>query len=143
MAAEIKFVIPGQPVGKGRPKVSTRGGKYARMYTPEKTASYEGLVAYAAQQAMQGRPLLTGAVSIEMDIGLQIPASWSGKRRSQAAQGIVHATKKPDSDNVIKAVFDGLNGVLWADDVQVVKLLAHKRYAETPGVSVLVCEISA
>lgn len=140
--AAITFTIPGQPVGKGRPRVSTRGGKFARLYTPEKTANYEGLVAHAAQQAMQGRPLLTGAVYVELDICVQIPASWSGKRQAQAAQGGVAATKKPDADNVIKAVLDGLNGVMWADDVQVVRLLAHKRYAEVPGVRVVVRELA-
>lgn len=41
---EVQFVVPGQPVGKGRPKAARRG-KQIVMYTPEKTASYESLVA--------------------------------------------------------------------------------------------------
>ena len=49
MSKVIKFSVPGAPVGKGRPKISSRGGKFARMYTPEKTASYENLVALAAE----------------------------------------------------------------------------------------------
>ncbi|UGA38203.1 RusA family crossover junction endodeoxyribonuclease [Chromobacterium haemolyticum] len=51
----ISFFVPGAPVGKGRPKVSSRGGKFARMYTPEKTANYESLIALAAQEAGNGR----------------------------------------------------------------------------------------
>lgn len=39
-----------------------------------------------------------------------------------------------------KAIFDGMNGVVWKDDVQVVEVRKRKRYAETPGVVVIVKE---
>ena len=48
LTSVVRFKVPGTPVGKGRPRVSTRGGKFAKMYTPEKTAYYESLVALAA-----------------------------------------------------------------------------------------------
>jgi len=32
MTVAIYFVVPGQPVGKGRPRASSQGG-YVRMYT--------------------------------------------------------------------------------------------------------------
>jgi Holliday junction resolvase RusA-like endonuclease len=53
-----------------------------------------------------------------------------------ALAGEVLPTTKPDADNVVKAVFDGLNGVLWRDDVLVVDLRVRKRYAATPCVRV-------
>jgi len=37
---------------------------------------------------------------------------------------------------VIKAVYDGCNGVLWRDDVQVVDGRQRKRYSATPGLRV-------
>ncbi len=138
MSNVIKFTVPGAPVGKGRPKVSTRGGKFAKMYTPEKTANYETLVALAAQQAMVGRTLLAGPVEVQMAILLPIPASWSKKKQAAALAGQVYPTKKPDADNVVKAIFDGINGVVWNDDVQACDIVVRKRYAETPGVQVLV-----
>ena len=138
MSNVIKFTVPGAPVGKGRPKVSTRGGKFAKMYTPEKTANYETLVALAAQQAMVGRTLLAGPVEVQMAILLPIPASWSKKKQAAAIAGQVYPTKKPDADNVVKAIFDGINGVVWNDDVQACDIVVRKRYAETPGVQVLV-----
>lgn len=138
MSNVIKFTVPGAPVGKGRPKVSTRGGKFAKMYTPEKTANYETLVALAAQQAMVGRALLSGPVEVQMAILLPIPASWSKKKQAAAIAGQVYPTKKPDADNVVKAIFDGINGVVWNDDVQACDIVVRKRYAETPGVQVLV-----
>jgi Holliday junction resolvase RusA-like endonuclease len=131
----ITFHIPGQPVGKGRARVSRRGG-FARLYTPEKTVSYEGLVALAGQQAMAGRPVIESAVSVVLRIAVQVPASWSNKKQAAALIGEVHPTTKPDIDNVEKAIFDGLNGVVWKDDVQVVQVVKSKRYGATPGVEV-------
>ncbi len=137
---QIIFTVPGNPVGKGRHKTARRG-KFITMYTPEKTASYESLVAHAAHVAMAGRSLIAGAVSVELDIRISIPASWSGKRKGMAQRGEIAATKKPDIDNVEKAIFDGLNGVVWKDDVQAVHVSKRKRYAETPGVVVIVREL--
>ena len=137
---EIVFTVPGQPVAKGRPKAARRG-KFITMYTPEKTANYESLVAHIAHLAMSGRTLINGPVSVDLDIRLQIPHSWSKKKQCAAAEGIIAATKKPDADNVEKILFDGMNGVVWNDDVQVVKVTKRKRYAETPGVVVIVREL--
>lgn len=137
----LKFTVPGAPIGKGRPRVTTRGGKFATMYTPEKTVNYEGLVAHSAKVAMAGMPLMDGPASVRLDIVCQVPASWSQKKRAQALAGQVYPTTKPDIDNVEKAIFDGLNGVVWRDDVQVVDVAKRKRYGDTPGVSVTIIPI--
>jgi Holliday junction resolvase RusA-like endonuclease len=137
----LKFTVPGTPVGKGRPRVTTRGGKFASMYTPEKTVNYEGLVAHSAKVAMNGRPLFDGPAAVTLEILCQVPASWSQKKRAQALAGQVYPTTKPDIDNVEKAIFDGLNGVVWRDDVQVVDVSKRKRYADTPGVWVTIIPI--
>lgn len=131
----IAFTVPGQPQGKGRPRIG-KIGQHARMFTPAKTVAYEGLIAHAAQLAMAGRPMLDGPVEVSLAIECQVPASWSQKKQRQALAGEVMPTTKPDVDNVVKAVFDGLNGVLWRDDVQVVSLRLRKRYAATPCVRV-------
>jgi len=131
----IAFTIPGPAVGKQRPKIVKIGG-FSRMATPQKTVSYEGLVAHVAQRAMAGRPLIEGAVGCNLFIDCQVPASWSQKKQRQALAGEILPTVKPDKDNVIKAVYDGLNGVVWRDDVQVVDGRQRKRYAATPGVRV-------
>lgn len=138
----ISFFVPGAPVGKGRPKVSSRGGKFAQMYTPEKTASYESLIALAAQEAMDGNPLIAGPADVEISMFLPVPTSWSKKKQAAALQGQVYPTKKPDADNVIKAIFDGINGVVWVDDVQACDIVVRKRYADKPGVEVTVREIA-
>lgn len=131
----ITFTVPGQPVGKGRPRIG-KIGQHARMFTPEKTANYEGLIAHAGHQAMAGRAPILGPVSVVLDIRVQVPASWSKRKQAEALANRVHPTTKPDIDNVEKAIFDGLNGVAWKDDVQVVDVVKRKRYSETPGVTV-------
>lgn len=131
----IAFVVPGQAVGKQRPKIVKIGG-FSRMATPQKTVSYEGLVAHTAQVAMEGRPMFDAAVAVNLRIDCQVPASWSARKQRQALLGELYPATKPDIDNVIKAVFDGLNGVLWRDDVLVVDCQVRKRYAATPGVRV-------
>lgn len=141
MTNELQFTVPGEPVGKGRARAAKRG-KFITMYTPEKTANYEGLIAHSAMVAMAGRDLLTEAAEVELDIRVSIPKSMSKKNRKLAIDGLIVPTKKPDIDNVEKAIFDGMNGVVWKDDVQVVQVKKRKRYAETPGVVVIVRELN-
>lgn len=111
------------------------------MFTPEKTVSYEGLVGWTAAQAMAGRPLVLGPVAAEVHIAVDVPASWSKVKQARALAGREWPTTKPDMDNVVKAIFDAINGVVWKDDVQVVHLVCTKGYASAPGVVVEVREI--
>lgn len=129
----IAFTVPGVPVGKGRPRMGA-----GRMYTPGKTVAYEGLIAHAAQQAMGSAAPVEFACQVQMIITIPVPASWSKKKQTAALAGQVMPTKKPDTDNVVKAVFDGMNGVVWRDDVQAVDLFVRKRYGALPGVQVRV-----
>lgn len=139
-AVPIRFTVPGQPQGKGRPRVGMIAGN-ARMFTPSKTVAYEGFIGLQAQIAMAGHDLVEGPVLVRMFIAHQVPTSWSQKKQRQALEGLVFPTSKPDVDNVVKAVFDGLNGVVWRDDVQVVDLQLTKRYSSQPRVEVEVVPI--
>lgn len=137
-----QFSIPGEPVAKGRPRMSSRNG-FARAYTPQKTIAFEGRVGFAGSQAMAGEPPVEGALCLSVDVRLPIPASWSRKRQEEAALGRIRPTSRPDVDNFIKGVADGLNGIVWKDDSQVVELRATKFYSLTPRVDVLVTRIAA
>lgn len=140
LSGAVAFTVPGEPHGKGRHRSCIRGGRIA-TYTPQKTERYENLIAVVAKLAMGRRPPFGGACAVELDIFVSVPASWSIKKRAMALGGGLHPTKKPDVDNVEKAVFDGMNGIVWRDDVQVVDVVKRKRYSETPGVYVRVMEI--
>lgn len=126
----IAFVIPGTPVGKGRPKFARRGA-FVTTYTPEKTASYENLVKVKAEEAMRGRTIIDGAVAVQICLFVTPPASWSLKKQRAALEHVTMPTSKPDVDNVIKGVFDAMNEIVFRDDKQVVDLSVQKRYAET------------
>ncbi|MHB0820111.1 RusA family crossover junction endodeoxyribonuclease [Stutzerimonas stutzeri] len=131
----IVFTVPGEPQGKGRPRIG-RVGAHARMFTPAKTVAYEGLVALAAQEAMAGRGLITGPVLIELEILHGVPQSMSKKRKALALAGEIKPMRKPDTDNVLKAICDACNGVVWRDDVQNTDGMYRRRYAEVPCVRV-------
>lgn len=46
-----------------------------------------------------------------------------------AAQGWLRCTVRPDLDNLVKLVLDALNGVAYADDSQIVRIHAFKKYS--------------
>jgi Holliday junction resolvase RusA-like endonuclease len=133
----IQFTIPGDPVAKGRARATMVQGR-ARMYTPDKTASYEGKVAYLAKQAMAGAAPLTGPVALTIRAVFAIPASWTKKRLSAQAIKPEWVTKKPDLDNCEKVVCDSLNGVCYLDDSQVASMQSIKVYGAVPCVEVTV-----
>lgn len=133
----ITFTVPGEPVAKGRPRATTIGG-HARMYTPAKTAAYEQLVAVYAKAAMKNAPLLEHPVRLHLGIYCKVPGSWSKKRRAAALGGMERPAKAPDIDNIVKALADGMNGIVYVDDSQIVELACSKHYAIEPYVSVSV-----
>lgn len=139
----VRFEVPGEPQGKGRDRVGRGPGGHARMFTPAKTVAYEGLIALAAQHAMQGKPMMQGACAVLIDAYCSVPASWSKKKRAAALAGDLYPTSKPDVDNIAKAVGDGANGVVWADDKQIADLRIRRRYAAVPMLAVDVMDLSA
>lgn len=131
----VSFVVPGEPQGKGRARIG-KVGNFARMYTPAKTVAYEGLVALAAQDVMQGRALIEGPVMIELRIVHGVPKSKSKKWKAEALAGLQPCLKKPDADNVLKAICDACNGVVFKDDVQATDGSFRRRWGDIPGVHV-------
>lgn len=127
----IEFTVPGQPVPKGRPKFARRGS-FVQAYTPEKTASYENLVKVHAAQAMQGTAPMSGPLALMLTLFVQIPKSTTKRDRARISAGTFHPTKKPDLDNVLKAVTDAMNGIVYEDDAQIVRITTMKRYGDTP-----------
>jgi len=138
--SRVEFIYYGIPTGKGRARVSTRGG-FARAYTPKKTQEAEQNL---QAQAAQYRPekLMEDAIRVGMNIYVPIPASWSKKKRMMAYGGKLLPTTKPDIDNIIKLVFDAFNGIIWVDDKQVCELDVLKFYGETPRIEFIIQEIN-
>lgn len=133
MTPTVIITVPGVPVPKGRPRFST-AGRFPRAYTPKKTADYESLVRACAAVEMGSRALLEGPLVVNVSAHLPIPQSWSRKKREAA----IYPIGKPDSDNFLKAACDSLNGVVYADDSQIVDARVVKLYSDKPHLTITV-----
>ena len=131
----ITFTIPGAPRGKGRPRYTGRGG-FPRAYTDAKTRAYEQQVKEAYQRA--GGPQYSGPVAVSITAIFEPPASLSQKKRTEMIGR--YCGKKPDLDNIIKAILDGVNGVAFEDDTAVVVVTAQKIFGETAKAEVTISE---
>ena len=144
---DIRFVIPGEPKGKGRHRSRIAkmgdGKQFIANYAPKATVEYENLVRMAASRAMAGRAPSDRPVLVELVATCSVPASWSKKKQHAALMGEVMPTGKPDLDNVEKAVMDGMNKIVFRDDAQACRVAKGKQYGPTPGVFVRVVELHA
>ena len=120
----------GNPRGQERPRF---GG---RAYKTAEAKAYENGIAIAYRLAVRNMKPLEGPLSVNILAGYPIPASATKAQRAAMLRGEQLPTKKPDIDNVVKAILDALNGEAWADDKQVVSVTAKKVYAEHPGLIV-------
>lgn len=108
-----EFKIYGRAVPQARPRFAFGG-----VYQPRGSAEYQQRVKQAARDAMGENAPLNCAVAIMLEEIRQhkIKRGW--------------ASVRPDLDNIIKALLDGMNGVIYQDDGQVCAIVAIKRYAD-------------
>ena len=137
---QIHFQVEGDPKGKGRPRFS-RFGKFTRVYTDKQTLDYETLIKSFAAEAMGSTDPLETPVSVFLYIRHPVPQSYSKKRTEACLSGLEQPCKKPDIDNIAKTYLDGMNGVVFLDDTQVVDLHVKKVYSAVAGVNVMVMEV--
>jgi Holliday junction resolvase RusA-like endonuclease len=137
--APITVIVSGEPVAKGRARMTRKGF----AYTPAATRKYEAHARLAAQLAMDGRPPLDMPVRIELLVELPVPASWSKRKAESAIAGSVRPTSRPDVDNYVKSILDAINTIVVADDAQVVDLRAVKKFGITPKMVATIFPIDA
>lgn len=118
----ISFSAEGTPVPQGSMKHIGNG----RMIHSRATelATWRALVALAAKQA--GCKPIDSPIIISMRFRLKRPKTV--KRD--------HPTVPPDLDKLVRGVNDGLTGVAFTDDSQIVQLTASKIYSEHTGVDI-------
>ncbi len=135
----MDFTIYIEPKPKLRPRFFARGN-FRGTYTPKKTKDYEQELALKCLPYKPPVPL-SSALKVTLTFGMPIPKSFSKKKRQAIVDGILHHTKKPDLDNLIKAVCDSLNGIFFEDDKQIVSLSADKFYNDTPFIRIQILEV--
>jgi Holliday junction resolvase RusA-like endonuclease len=86
------------------------------------------------------RNAFAASLAVEMTFYMPIPASTSNKRLNRLLWGLAekeHNTK-PDLSNLIKMYEDAGNGIIFADDKQIVDITAKKRYSLNPRTEITV-----
>jgi len=107
------FTLPLKPKAKGRP----RTGKWG-VYTDKATKEYEEAVKDAYIKA-EGH---------KFEGPVQLTASFYSDKICITIRSIdATSSLRGDLDNYIKSIMDGLNGVAYEDDKQVLNIKAYKR----------------
>ena len=142
----IRICVPAVPIAQPRPRaramVGGDGTTRATVYQPKKHPSteFKSTVRMAAQKVYTGPPL-TGALRVDCEFVFPRTRAQIWKRKPMPR---MHHVKKPDRDNLDKAVCDALTGLLWVDDCQVCDGRVQKWIAsgdEQPHVTITVTPI--
>lgn len=112
------FVIMGIPKAQGRPRFA-RMGKFVKTYDPKESRVYKDNV---AAQVVAQKPKYIENDAIRIAVTFFLPRPKSLKK------SITEHVKKPDIDNLVKALLDSLKGIVWRDDSQIVYMSANKVY---------------
>ena len=135
---KVKFTVPGEPRGKGRPRFTGIGRK---PITPKGTVEYENLVRVEYERQCLGKRFADDAqLDMRITAYYTIPRSDSKRKQIAKSEHKIRPTKKPDMDNVVKAIADSLNGIAYRDDTQIVDCQIRKFYGEVPCVVVTIQE---
>ena len=103
----MKFIVEVEPLPQPRPRFSRYGG----VYFPKAFQEYKATISKAAVLAMQGLEPMTG----ELKAVLKFYRKY--KRISR---------RYGDCDNLSKAVLDACNGIVYADDSQIISVVSTK-----------------
>src|SRR3990167_6406227 len=135
----LTIILLGKLRGKQRPRVLRSG----IAYTPKETVNYETALRLEAAAAMLKRRQkpYQGALKVTVNAFLPIAKSWSKKKQAAARANLIRPMCKPDTDNILK-MLDGLNGIVWRDDAQIVDEEVSKWYSDQPRLVVSVWELA-
>jgi crossover junction endodeoxyribonuclease RusA len=137
----ITINVPSVPVAQPRPRAAIRG-RHARVYNAAGPVdAFKACVRLAAKQAFSGAPY---PGPLRVDAEFVFPRTKGETWKTKPMPRMRHA-KKPDRDNLDKAVLDALSGLLWIDDAQVCDGCITKWIAsgdEQPGVTIIVTPLA-
>lgn len=121
-----EFEVPGKVIGKGRPRLNSYTGI---VYTPTKTKDYESLVEQYFLLKYPRFKILEGRIKVSIIAYFSIPKATKKSDINEMLDNNISPTKKPDIDNIVKAVLDSMNKFAFKDDNQITKLEVEKKYA--------------
>ena len=147
MTAHVRnFFAPGIPKPQPRPRAVAING-VVRMYTPSNVKGWRQSVKIAViNEGVKPREPLAGSISVNLGFIFERPKSHfrSGKYSHLLKDDAPDFhTKKPDCDNLAKAVLDVLTELkIWHDDSQVTHLTTTKQYGDKSGCLISILEVS-
>ena len=121
-----EFEVPGKVIGKGRPRLNSYTGV---VYTPTKTKDYESLVEQYFLLKYPRFKTLEGRIKVSIIAYFSIPKATKKSDINEMLDNNISPTKKPDIDNIVKAVLDSMNKFAFKDENQITKLEVEKKYA--------------
>ena len=121
-----EFEVPGKVIGKGRPRLNSYTGV---VYTPTKTKDYESLVEQYFLLKYPRFKTLEGRIKVSIIAYFSIPKATKKSDINEMLDNNISPTKKPDIDNIVKAVLVSMNKFAFKDDNQITKLEVEKKYA--------------
>jgi Holliday junction resolvase RusA-like endonuclease len=127
------FEILGVHDAAKRPRATTAAG-FVRFYDPG-VKNKKKIRAAVRSVLPEGWVPPQGEICLEMDYYFPMTLSMTVAQKVLARMGLYRPNKKPDLDNLAKEFMDACNGLLWADDADVVDLHVRKWFAvvEEPG----------
>lgn len=136
----IRFIVPGQPQRKQRPRFR-RKGAFVQTYTPKETLDYEQKIKECYETQIGQVRIDDVPLKIRIIAYFRVPASYSKRKRQEAVQHIIKPHNTTDVDNIAKVVLDALNKTAYSDDHYVTDLVIRKRYAEDPRLEIEIDEV--
>ena len=129
----MKFTVMVEPAAKARPRATVIHG-HASMYTPKKTVDLEQAIRKAGMEE---------GTTFDKDDALSMDIRFVVLKPKSAPKKRVFCTKRPDLDNMTKAVLDALNKYVYPDDSQIIALSTIKHYGEPPRIEVTIQKLTS
>jgi Holliday junction resolvase RusA-like endonuclease len=128
--SKVFFRVRGTPIAQPRHKVA-KIGKRVVAYIPKRhpVHKWKAAIAEAAiKQAKNCEWVATKGMPLRVEIVFTF-------RQAKSNTTECHA-QKPDIDNLVKAVFDAMQGIVYHDDAVITELRVRKAWSDCPGVVV-------
>jgi len=142
---EVTILVEGPVYPKKRPRFGRTKTGIPIVFTDKQTENYEKAIQQMAALAMRGREPFPGPVEVSVLATLKRPDGVDREHPTYRGRprGSVTAHTDPDADNVLKIALDGINKIVFKDDIQAVAMSVTKRYGSSSSLFIRVTEMPA
>jgi len=127
------------PTPKARPRMARSGQVYNTQKTCQAEKDIKFLIsAYMSKEKIQ---ITKKPVIVKIRFNYVYPRVMSKSDKLLADLDMLYKITRPDIDNLAKLTLDSMNGLVYFDDGQVVRLVCEKKYSKREGIDLKVIEI--